>query len=723
MTAVRTPSSTPARRSRRRAPAGLPFLNRELSWLDFNERVLHEARDKRTPLLERAKFLAIFASNLDEFFMIRVSGLREQAATRPTRTSADGMTPAEQLTEIRTRVQAAIAEHSRIFADVRAELAGKGVSVVEYASVPEHHAELRRRFEEEIFPVLTPLAVDPAHPFPYISTLTLSVAVGVRDPETGERRFARVKVPPSLPRLIPIGESAWVLVEQVISANLDMLFPGMEVEETHVFRVTRDADFEIEEDEAADLLEAIEAELRRRRFGEAVRLEVERTMPPATRRTLLAGIGLSEESCYEVSGMLDLTALWTIHALPRPDLKDPEWVPVVPRRLAPADDDEPVDMFAAIRGGDILVHHPYESFTATVERFVEQAVDDPDVLAIKQTLYRTSGDSPIVHDLIRAAEAGKQVVVMVEIKARFDEENNIIWARRLEQAGAHVVYGIVGLKTHSKTLLVVRREGGTLRRYVHIGTGNYNSKTARLYVDLGLFTVRPEVAADVTDLFNFITGLSRQREYRRLLVAPTSLRPRLAQLIEREIGHAEAGRPARIVMKLNSIVDPALIDLLYRASGAGVEVDIICRGTCSLIPGRPGTSETIRVRSIVGEFLEHSRIFTFLNAGQHEWYIGSADVMERNLDRRVEAVVPVEDLEARLRLAEILETMLHDDRRSWQLGSDGRWRRTEDIEGREGTIDTFARLKRLALSAFEEDEEPEPLTVEKTGRGSMDPRA
>ena len=720
MTAVR--AASPRRPSRRRAPAGLPFLNRELSWLDFNERVLHEARDERTPLLERAKFLAIFASNLDEFFMIRVSGLREQAATRPTRTSSDGMTPADQIAEVRRRVEAVVAEHARIFALVRAGLAQAGVSMVDYADIPEHHAELRRRFEEEIFPVLTPLAVDPSHPFPYISTLTLSLAVGVRDPETGEGRFARVKVPPALPRLLEVGPSRFVLVEQVIAANLDMLFPGMEIEETHLFRVTRDADFEIEEDEAADLLEAIEAELRRRRFGEAVRLEVERTMPDATRRLLLRGIGLPDEACYEVSGTLDLTFLWTLHGLPRPDLKDPEWTPVVPHRLAAAED-EPVDMFAAIRGGDILVHHPYESFGATVERFVEQAVDDPDVLAIKQTLYRTSGDSPIVHDLIRAAEAGKQVVVMVEIKARFDEENNIIWARRLEHAGAHVVYGIVGLKTHSKTLLVVRREGAALRRYVHVGTGNYNPKTARTYVDLGLFTARPEIAADVTDLFNFLTGLSHQREYRRLLVAPVSLRQRLAGLIEREIAHAEAGRPARIVLKLNSVVDPAVIEQLYRASRAGVEIDLIVRGTCSLIPGRTGLSEHIRVRSIIGEFLEHSRIFSFLNGGQQEWYIGSADIMERNLDRRVEAVVPVEDLEARLRLAEILETMHHDDRRSWILDADGRWRRTEDIEGREGTIDTFARLKRLAVSALDEDEEAEPAPSEAGGRGSMDPRA
>jgi len=720
VTVVR-PVTSPRRSPRRRAAAGFPYLSRELSWLDFNERVLHEARDDRNPILERAKFLAIFADNLDEFFMIRVSGLREQVATNPLRTSSDGRTPGEQLVEVRKRVEAAVAEQARIAAEVRGLLADEGVSVLDYADVPEQHARLRQRFEEEIFPVLTPLAVDPGHPFPYISTLTLSLAIGIRDPETGERRFARVKVPPALPRLVAIGPSAFVLVEQIIAANLDLLFPGMEIEETHLFRVTRDADFEIEEDEASDLLEAIEAELRRRRFGEAVRLEVERTMPAATRETLLAGIRLPAEACYEVSGMLDLTALWTLHQLDRADLKDPPWTPVIPTRLAPPGDDEPADIFGAIRQGDILLHHPYESFSGTVERFVEQAVDDPEVLTIKQTLYRTSGDSPIVHDLIRAAEAGKQVVVMVEIKARFDEENNIIWARRLEEAGAHVVYGLVGLKTHSKTCLVVRREGETLRRYVHVGTGNYNPKTARIYTDLGLLTCRPEIGADVTDLFNFLTGLSRQRLFRRLLVAPMTLRARLAELIEREIGHAEAGRPSRIVMKLNAIVDPAIIELLYRASGAGVEVDLVVRGTCSLVPGLEGVSERIRVRSIIGEFLEHSRIITFLNGGQQEWYIGSADIMERNLDRRVEAVVPVEDLEARLRLAEILETLLRDDRRSWQLESSGRWRRTEEIEEREGSIDTFAHLKQLALSSTEDEEEPIPRRV-RGGRGSMDPR-
>ena len=434
--------------------------------------------------------------------------------------------------------------------------------------MPDHHQRLRERFIDEIFPVLTPLAVDPGHPFPYISTLSLSIAIGMRDPETGERRFARVKVPQILPRLIEIAPSTFVLLDQVIEANLDLLFSGMEILETHLFRVTRNADLAIEEDEADDLLLAIEEELRRRRFGEAVRLEVERSMPAATRHILLRGIGLSEDDCYEVSGMLDLTGISAIADLDRDDLRAPGWTPVVPIRLAPPDDDEPADMFSAIRVGDLLVHHPYESFGASVERFIAQAADDPEVLTIKMTLYRTSGDSPIVRDLIRAAERGKQVVVLVEIKARFDEEANIIWARKLEQAGAHVVYGLVGLKTHSKTALVVRREGSGLRRYVHIGTGNYNPKTARLYVDLGLLSCRPELGADVTDLFNVLTGLSRQRVFRRLLVAPLSLRSRILELIDREIGHAQAGRPARIDFKLNAIVDPACVAALYRASQA-----------------------------------------------------------------------------------------------------------------------------------------------------------
>ncbi len=721
MTAVRPDRVvSSAGRGRRPSAQAFPYLNRELSWLDFNGRVLHEARDERNALLERVKFLAIFASNLDEFFQVRVAGLRQQRDAHAVRTSPDGLTADEQLAAIRPRVQALVEEHAWLYARIRGQLADAGVRIVDYAAVPEHHARLRERFLEEIFPVLTPLAVDPGHPFPYISTLSLSIAVGLRDPDTHESRFARVKVPAVLPRLVEIDPHTFVLIDQVIESNLDLLFSGMEIVDAHLFRVTRDADIAIEEDEADDLLLAIEEELRRRRFGEAVRLEVERSMPVATRRILLAGIGLTEADCYEVSGMLDLTGLWAIADLDLADLRAPVWTPVVPPRLVPPDDDEPADLFAAIRAGDILVHHPYESFAASTERFIAQAAEDPDVLTIKQALYRTSGDSPIVRDLIRAAERGKQVVVLVEIKARFDEEANIVWARKLEQAGAHVVYGLVGLKTHSKVALVVRREGSLLRRYVHIGTGNYNPKTARQYVDLGLLSCRPELGADVTDLFNVLTGLSRQRTFRRLLVAPHSLRSGVLALIEREIGHAAAGRPARIVLKLNAIVDPACIAALYRASGAGVEIELIVRGICALQPDVPGLSELIRVRSIVGEFLEHSRIFGFANGGQQEWYIGSADLMERNLDRRVEAVVPVEDPEARTRLETIVATLLADDRRSWRLGADATWRRTETILEREGTIDVFETLKGLALEAGRTAVLPHRPGA---GIGSMDPRA
>ncbi len=698
----------------------LPYLNRELSWLDWNARVLHEAKDDRNPILERVKFLAIFASNLDEFFQVRVAGLRQQVAASAVRSSPDGRTPEEQLAAIRPRVQALVEEQGAAYALIRAQLAEAEVRIVDYAAVPEHHARLRERFIEEVFPVLTPLAVDPGHPFPYISTLSLSIAVGLRDPETGERRFARVKVPPVLPRLMDVDSTTFVLLDQVIANNLDILFTGLEIIEAHLFRVTRNADLAIEEDEADDLLMAIEEELRRRRFGEAVRLEVERSMPAATRRLLLNGIGLTEDDAYDISGMVDLTGLWQIADLDLPDLQRRTWTPVTPPRLMPPDDDEPVDVFAAIRAGDILVHHPYESFAASTERFIAQATADPDVLTIKQTLYRTSGDSPIVRDLIRAAERGKQVVVLVEIKARFDEEQNIVWARKLERAGAHVVYGLVGLKTHSKVALVVRREGNLLRRYVHIGTGNYNPKTARLYVDIGLLTCRPEIGADVTDLFNVLTGLSRQRTFRRLIVAPHGVRTRVIEMIEREIGHAAAGRPARIVLKVNAIVDPACIEALYRASSAGVDVELIVRGICSIQPGLPGVSDRIRVRSIVGEFLEHSRIFGFSNDGADEWYIGSADLMERNLDRRIEAVVPVEDAEARARLAEVIATMLADDRRSWQLGDDAVWRRTEDINHAAGTIDTFEAMKERTLIYSAVASQPHRPGL---GTGSLDPRA
>ncbi len=695
-------------------------MNRELSWLDFNARVLHEGRDERNPLLERAKFLAIFASNLDEFFQVRVSGLMEQVAAGSAKRSSDGRTAAEQLEVIRERVHGLVFEHAGLYAQVRAGLAAEGVSIVDHAAIPEHHAHLRERYLEEIFPVLTPLAVAPGHPFPYISTLSLSLAITVADPVTGEQRFARVKVPPILPRLVEVERHVYVPLEQVIAANLDALFPGVSVVETHMFRVTRDADFDVEEDEAGDLLSAIEHELRRRRFGSAVRLEVEASMPAEMRDFLLSGIGLGADELFAVEGLLDLTCLWQIATLDVPELRDPPWTPVVPARLIPDDDGEHVDVFAVMRQGDLLVHHPYESFAASVERFITQAADDPDVLSIKQTLYRTSGDSPIVRDLIRAADQGKQVVVLVEIKARFDEEANIVWARKLEQAGAHVVYGLVGLKTHSKVALVIRREGIGLRRYLHLGTGNYNPKTARLYTDLGLLTCRPELGADATDLFNFLTGLSRQQGFRRLLVAPDTLRTRIRDLIDREADHARAGRPARIVAKVNALVDPEMIEHLYEASEAGVEIDCIVRGACSLHPGLPGRSERIRVRSIIGEFLEHSRIFGFANGGRQEWYTGSADLMERNLDRRVEVIFPIEDLEAQARIEEIVSVMLADDRRSWQLGVDASWRRTEEILAAPGTLDTFAILKDRAAAAASQ-----AANLPHHGHpvGSLDPRA
>ena len=690
------------RRGRARQPQQ---LSRELSWIDFNARVLHEARDERNPLLERVKFLAIFASNLDEFFQVRVTGLRRQASSSRITQLPGTRNAVEQLADVRARILELIADQSAIYKEIRHALSREAIEIVDYRRVESDHAALRERFLADIYPVLTPLAVDPGHPFPYISTLTLSVAVGLRDPETGERRFARVKVPAVLPRLIELPRATdqaashhrFVLLDQVIEANLDVLFNGMEVVEHHLFRVTRDADLALEEADADDLLVAIEEELRRRRFGEPVRLEVERSMPEATREILRRGLGLSEDETYEVRGTLDLTSLWQLVDLDRPDLKPAPWVPTVPPRLRPPDDDEPVDMLATIRSADLLVNHPYESFSASVERLVEQAADDPDVLTIKQTLYRTSGDSPVVHHLIRAAEQGKQVVVLIELKARFDEQANIVWARKLEQAGAHVVYGLVGLKTHCKTLLIVRREGSLLRRYVHVGTGNYNPRTARTYVDMGLFTCRPEIGEDVTDLFNVLTGLSRQRDFRRLFVAPSGLRDHFLRLVEREIGHIQAGRPARVVLKMNALVDRACIEALYRASGAGVQIDLIVRGACTLVPGVRGLSESTRVRSIIGEFLEHARIWRFENGGEPEWYIGSGDLMDRNLDRRVEAFVPVDDRSAQAQLDEILEAQLADDRRSWILADDGTWRRAEELTETSGTHDSQAEAKESAL--------------------------
>ena len=680
-------------------------LDRELAWLDFNARVLYEAGDARNTLLDRVRFLAIFASNLDEFFQVRVSGLRQQVRAGLSTLSGDGG-PAKQLDSVRARVLELVAVHSASFRDLRRELRSAGIELLAYEDVPDDHAALRERFLREIHPVLTPLAVDPGHRFPYISTLTLSIAVGLRDPATGAPGFARVKVPPSLPRLLeldpvpdqPPGHHRFVLLDQVIEANLDLLFSGMNVEEHHLFRVTRNADLALEEDEADDLLLAIEEELQRRRFGEAVRLEVERTMPPAMRSVLLAGIGVTEDQVYAVSGMLDLTGLEIVADLSRPDLRGEPWVPVTPARVQTGLDEDGPDMFAVIRAGDMLLHHPYQSFTTTVERFVEQAADDPDVLAIKLTLYRTSGESPIVEHLIRAAERGKQIVVLVEIKARFDERANIAWARKLERAGAHVVYGVVGLKTHCKTLLVIRREGSALRRYVHVGTGNYNSKTARLYTDLGILTARPDIGQDVTDLFNMLTGLSRQQAFRRLIVAPSSLRERFLALVRREIEHAAAGTAAHITLKMNALVDRECIEALYQASAAGVEIDLIIRGASTLIPGVPGMSDRIRVRSIIGEFLEHSRIWRFEHGGEREWYIGSGDLMERNLDRRVEAFAPVLSRDAQVEIDLILETMIADDRRAWLMGTDGSWERVD--HGTDPTsVDTHVALRKLASAA------------------------
>ncbi len=714
-------------RPRRRARK-VPQLSRELSWIEFNARVLHEASDDRNPLLERMKFLAIFASNLDEFFQVRISTLRRAARSSRVAQIAEGPSAAEQLAQARRQIKDLVEEQSSIYRKLRRLLAREGVDIVDYAKVPEHHAALRERFLAEIYPVLTPLAVDPGHPFPYISSLTLSVAVALRDPSTEERRFARVKVPPVLTRLVelprtkgqPVGSHRYTLLDQVIGANLDLLFKGMEILRHHLFRVTRDADLALDEDDADDLLVAIEEELRRRRFGEPVRLEVERSMPEELREVLRQGLEVTESETFEVRGMLDHTSLWQLVDLERPDLKTAPWTPVIPARLLPPDDDEPADVFTAIQAGDLLVHHPYESFTASVERLIEQAADDPDVLTIKQTLYRTSIDSRVVHHLIRAAEKGKQVVVLVEIKARFDEQANIEWARKLERAGAHVVYGLVGLKTHCKTLLVVRREGGVLRRYVHIGTGNYNTRTSRTYVDLGLLTCRPELGADVSDLFNILTGLSRQRDFHRLVIAPTSLRDRFLELVNREAAHAAAGRPSGIILKMNALIDRVCVEALYKASSAGVEVDLIIRGACTLVPGIEGLSDRIRVRSLIGEFLEHSRIWRFENGGEPEWLIGSGDLMDRNLDRRIEAFAPIDDPEARKLLDEILHTMLADDRRAWSLSSDGRWERVERLAGKPGERDAQQRFKVLAERRSVEAAAPHRPHA---GLGSLEPWA
>ena len=660
------------------------------------------------PLLERVKFMAIFAEALDEFFQVRVAGLQDKVLAGVRTRSVDGLRPGEQLKVIRAQVADLVARQDRIFLDRLAPaLRAAGVRLSDWSSLDDDDRRyLVDVFDRQIFPVLTPLALDPSHPFPYISNLSLNLVVEVGDPVTGERRIARVKVPPVLPRFVvmPDGER-FVPLEQVIAAHLETLFPGMTIGEHHVFRVTRNADLAVEEDEADDLLVAVEMELRRRRFGRAVRLELAAAASVEVRELLTAELEVSPDGVYSVEAPIGLGGLWAVYALDRPDLHEETWTPMTPPHLATAGN-EPTDLFAVLRERDVLVHHPYDSFATSVEAFVAQAADDPEVLGIKQTLYRTSGDSPIVHSLIRAAEGGKQVAALVELKARFDEQANIGWARALEEAGVHVVYGLVGLKTHSKTALVLRREDERIRRYCHVGTGNYNSKTARVYEDLGLLTADEEIGADVGDLFNYLTGFSRHAGYRQLLVSPVTLRPRLLEMIERQ---ALAGPAGRIVLKLNGLTDPGMIDALYAASRAGVPIDLAVRGMCCLRPGIPELSETIAVRSVVGRFLEHSRIYRFgggdgspaevaLDAPESsgsgslplELLIGTADLLVRNHDLRNEALVPVRDVELRARLLEVLDLVFADDTNAWVLGRDRRWRRIRTVRG----VSVQERLRR-----------------------------
>ncbi len=681
------------------------YFNRELSWLRFNERVLSEAFDPRNPLLERLKFMAIFSNNLDEYFMVRISGLQRQVVAEVTKRTQDGMMPQEQLDAIHVELQPLVTRQHRYFShELTLQLNKAGIHILTYADLNEQQVDdLQSYFLEQIFPVLTPLAVDPGHPFPYISNLSLNLAVVVRDRESNEEHFARVKVPDRLPRFIPLtcqkdqDNRRWcgVPLEEVIAHNAYKLFPGMDVKACHPFRITRNADFEIEEEEADDLLIAIEQELRKRRFGFVVRMEIQAGMPHELQQTLMSEMGLKDQDIYAVEGLICLNDLFALSSLPFPDLKESAWSPVIPaqwKKLAPlsildGDDlkigdrhpeDGPSDIFSLIRSQDLLVHHPYESFTATVQRFIAEAAYDPNVLTIKMTLYRTAGDSrdassSIINSLIAAAENGKQVVVLVELKARFDEENNILWARKLEKVGVHVVYGLIGLKTHTKVALVVRREGQKLRRYVHIGTGNYNPRTARLYTDLGLFSCQDDLGADLTDLFNYLTGYARQLSYRKILIAPVNLRDRMIELIRREAELQRRGKEGRIILKMNSLIDPDLIASLYSASQAGVQIDAIVRGICALKPAIKGISDNIRVISIIGRFLEHERVFYFHNNGRPKIYIGSADWRPRNLERRVEAVVPIEDPALAIQMKEILDLYLADNRSAWDLQSDGQY--------------------------------------------------
>jgi polyphosphate kinase len=661
------------------------YLNREISWLAFNARVLGEARDQTQPLLERVKFIAITHTNLDEYYMVRVSGLQQQVAAGMTDVSPDGMTSVEQLTHLRARVGPMLADAARLFEGaLRRELGAAGIEIHDYAALSRaQQRALRAYFERDVFPVLTPLALGPGHPFPHISNLSLNLAVVVRDPDLGER-FARMKVPGVLPRFVPCppegGSSArsFVWLEQVIAANMESLFPGLQVLESYPFRVTRDADLEIQEDEASDLLQTVEQGLRRRQFGDVARLEVTTAMPPRLRTLLIENLLVDPADVYALPGPLGLSDLMQIWKLDRPDLKDPPLLPATPVSLSDKND----SLLDMIGEQDLLLHHPYDSFGPILD-FIKTATTDSGVLAVKQTLYRVGSNSPIVKSLAAARDDDTQVAVLVELKARFDEENNIEWAKALEEAGVHVVYGLVGLKTHCKVALVVRKEqGGALRRYVHLGTGNYNPITARIYTDLSLFTARPDIAADVSELFNHLTGYSRQRRYRKLLVAPVNMRERLMQMIAREAEWARRGRPARLILKTNTLSDTLIIRALYDAAQAGVQIDLIVRGVCCLRPGVPGVSENIRVVSVIGRFLEHSRIYYFHNAGRFQIYCGSADLMRRNLDRRVEVLFPIEDRTLKQHIRdEILEIYLRDNVNAHELQPDGSYVRLHPAEG------------------------------------------
>lgn len=657
------------------------YLDRELSWLAFNQRVLELAEDPTLPALERSNFLAIFASNLDEFFMVRVAGLKRRIVTGLAVPTNVGRAPSEVLADIAELAHSLQIRHAQAWMQsVRPTLADSGIEVVTWESLSDdERATLYEYFQAQVFPVLMPLAVDPAHPFPYISGLSLNLAIRIRNARTGRQEFARLKVPPMLPRFVRVareGDSVrYIPLEELIAHHLEDLFPGMEILDHHAFRLTRNEDVAIEEDETENLIQALEAELLRRRFGPPIRLEVNEDMDDVTLELLIKELDITDQEVYRLSGPLDLRGLFDLSKIDRPELHYPPHVPTTAVPFQPAELNGRADLFAAIRKSDVLVHHPYESFTTSVQAFLEQAARDPHVLAIKQTLYRTSGDSPIVQALIDAAESGKQVLALVEVKARFDEANNILWARKLEKAGVHVVYGLVGLKTHCKLVNVIREEDGVLRSYSHIGTGNYNPKTSRIYEDFGLFTVDDKVGGDLTRLFNELSGYAIEKKFKRLLVAPLHLRKGLLRLIDKERRNALAGRPARIRIKVNSMVDEQIIDALYRASQAGVTVEVWVRGICSLKPGVEGMSENITVRSILGRYLEHSRIFSFHNDGEPVVYIGSADMMHRNLDRRVEALVKVSAPAHVKELTDLFELAMSDTTSSWHLGPDGEWAR------------------------------------------------